>query len=59
MQEWSFFPGGKTGAILRAHEKNRVQRLLTDNPNLFGAFRDREGNTLFKTMWQTSSRTAV
>ena len=51
MREWSFEPGGKTGAILRAHEKNRVQRLLEDNPNLFGAFRDREGNTLFKTMW--------
>ena len=51
MRDWNFLPGGKTGAILRAHEKNWVQRILTDDPDLFGAFRDREGNTLFKTMW--------
>ena len=44
-------PGGAVGKILRANEVNWVQRILTDDPNLFGAFNDPEGNTLNKTMW--------
>ncbi len=44
-------PGGAVGEILTANEVNWVQRILTDDPNLFGAFDDPEGNTLNKTMW--------
>ncbi|MBQ8612406.1 MAG: glycoside hydrolase family 127 protein [Oscillospiraceae bacterium] len=47
----TFSPAGKSGKVLRTHEKVWVQRILADDPNLFGAFADREGNTLFKTMW--------
>ena len=46
-----FRPSGSLGSLLHAHEESWVGRILAEAPNLFGAFRDREGNTLFKTMW--------
>ncbi len=46
-----FRPSGRLGSLLHAHEESWVGRILAEEPNLFGAFRDREGNTLFKTMW--------
>lgn len=51
MSKTRFTPGGAVGAVLRAHEKNWVQQIPREEPGLFGAFADREGNDLFKTMW--------
>ena len=42
---------GAVGAILTANEINWVQKILDDDPGLFAAFNDPEGNTLNKTMW--------
>ena len=42
---------GAAGDVLTANEVNWVQKILDDDPNLFGAFNDPEGNTLNKTMW--------
>ena len=42
---------GAVGTVLTANEINWVQKILDDDPGLFGAFNDPEGNTLNKTMW--------
>ncbi|MBE0674874.1 MAG: glycoside hydrolase family 127 protein, partial [Bacteroidales bacterium] len=44
-------PGGYAGDLLAANERSWLQRVLTDNPNLFEAFANPEENTLFKVMW--------
>ena len=44
-------PGGYVGRLLRANETSWLQNALRDNPNLFEAFANPEGNTLAKTMW--------
>ncbi len=43
--------GGYAGKLLASNEHAWLQHVLTDNPNLFAAFADPEGNTLFKAMW--------
>jgi DUF1680 family protein len=43
--------GGYAGRLLASNEQSWLQQVLSDNPNLFAAFADPEGNTLFKCMW--------
>jgi uncharacterized protein len=43
--------GGYVGKLLASNEQSWLQHVMTDNPNLFAAFADPEGNTLFKCMW--------
>ncbi len=43
--------GGYVGKLLESNEQSWLQHVLSDNPNLFAAFADPEGNTLFKCMW--------
>ena len=43
--------GGYVGTLLASNEQAWLQHVLSDNPNLFAAFADPEGNTLFKAMW--------
>ena len=43
--------GGYVGKLLASNEHAWLHRVLQDNPNLFAAFADPEGNTFFKTMW--------
>lgn len=43
--------GGFVGKLLAANEKAWLQNVLGDNPNLFEAFSNPEGNNLAKCMW--------
>ena len=43
--------GGYVGKILASNEKSWLQNILKDNPNLFEAFANPEGNSLTKCMW--------
>jgi DUF1680 family protein len=43
--------GGYVGELLSSNEKSWLHQVLKDNPNLFEAFANPDGNTLFKTMW--------
>jgi uncharacterized protein len=43
--------GGYVGTLLASNEQSWLQHVLSDNPNLFSAFADPEGNSLFKAMW--------
>ena len=43
--------GGYVGEILASNERSWLQNVLKDNPNMFEAFADPEGNSLFKCMW--------
>lgn len=43
--------GGYVGERLNRHEKSWIQEIFNRNPNLFGAFKDREVNTLHKAQW--------
>lgn len=47
----NFNLGGYVGELLASNEKAWLHQVLKDNPNLFEAFADPEGSTLFKTMW--------
>ncbi|MDP4206978.1 MAG: glycoside hydrolase family 127 protein [Bacteroidota bacterium] len=43
--------GGYVGKLLSANETSWLQNALKDNPNMFEAFANPEGNTLAKCMW--------
>jgi DUF1680 family protein len=43
--------GGYAGRLLAANERTWLHNVLKDNPNLFEAFANPDGNTLAKTMW--------
>jgi len=43
--------GGHVGRILASNEKSWLQNVLKDNPNMFEAFANPEGNKLAKCMW--------
>lgn len=43
--------GGHVGKLLGSNERSWLQNALKDNPNMFTAFGDPEGNRLAKCMW--------
>lgn len=43
--------GGYVGEFLASNERSWLQNVLRDNPNMFEAFVNPEGNTLAKAMW--------
>ena len=40
--------GGYVGERLNRHEKSLIQEIFNRNPNLFGAFKDREKSLYYK-----------